>query len=209
MHHNLYNKWCMRCSLPEEILPMKNYILKIILLFFFLTLSPLSSFANGNFIYNVEVGRGIIDISEDYCIDGSAHDYVTSDMTLRYGYQFNSGVMIETGYTYHLKDSLHEGRDVYKFKGYQLLAGFQIMPDSPISITPKIGLINWELKSEYNRSSTHGEKTKDRHRGNDLMYSLSIGYDANDKIYPYLNYTRTDCNFGKVYSVGLGIKVEI
>ncbi len=187
--------------------------MKTILIVILLALIPFPVSANnvlkGNYTLKADIGRGTMVINEAFMIEGEKKTFNTTVFSVGGGYQFDWGLGVETGYTIHTNDNLFGADDGYSFSGIKVMTGFEIPVTNQLSVTPKIGWIEWDLTTKEGAFLHPGEEVETKYSGNDYILAGTLNYDVSGYAQFSLDYMETDCRVGDIKAVTLALILSL
>jgi hypothetical protein len=175
----------------------------------FVALTSLPFAARAGVYTSIKAGLGSIDVNAAFAIDERVDD--DEDIFsagLFAGYSFDSGLVVEGGFSGETSDDIFESYDVFQFVA---LLGYTFRPGRDFSITPKLGFSMWELSTyESGLLDLFGDGEDEEHTydGTDIIGSLEGEYSLNRLIQLNLSYTAGSYEFGELDSLRFGVEFD-
>jgi hypothetical protein len=177
-----------------------------IYLFMMLTLLPFAAQAGG--FATIKAGAGNIDVKQEFAINQTAEDQDVFSMGMFGGYNFDSGLLVEAGFSGETSDDIFEAYDVFQLIG---LLGYTFRLGQDFTFTPKAGFSAWELdtfQSGLFDLFGDGEDEEFSYDGTDPVIVLEGEYSLNKLLQFNLSYTHGSYDFGDLDSFRFGVEFD-
>lgn len=164
-----------------------------------------SSFTNAEgFRFGIDFGRSDIQLDSSSDIDFSDYSQTVGAFSSSFGYQFNTGFLVEAGASSSSNDILFGANDNITLHSADLLVGYYAEKNR-FYFEPKIALSYWDLHLKEGEFLSPGDETEINDNGLDPMLVLTAGYKISKRFGLSLSYRYIDIDYGDVDSYLFGL----
>jgi hypothetical protein len=173
-------------------------------IYLFAVLISFSVTAQAGALVGVKSGLGNIEVKDAYANPGSEKEDIFS-AGLFAGYNFDSGLTFEVGFSGETSEEIFESYDVFQSI---VMLGYTVHIGTDFSLTPKFGASMWELDTFRSGLLTFGQDRERSFDGTDSIGSLEGEYSINKLVQLNLAYTQGSYDFGELNALRFGVELD-
>lgn len=159
-----------------------------------------------NMYLALKAGGGDIRVNSEHAINAVTEEEDVFSGGIFAGYNFDSGWLIEAGYSGDFSEDIFDSYEVSQLMG---MLGYTIRAGRDFTFAPKLGFSMWELSTfESGLFNFFGGDEERSYDGTDPVWSVEGEYSLNQLVQLNLSYTQGSYGFGDLDSLRFGVEFD-